>query len=393
MNILFVTPYPPYPPDSGGKIRAYNLIREVARHHKTALLTLADSTDREEVEGHLKRFLTAVEVYPVEPSGWLRRTTRPHFFRHFHSATLRNRLHDVLARPGVDLVHVEELCLIDALPRTPVPSVLGRQKIDTYFLKSVYESDGRIKQFKWQSDLVKLVRQERRAKRRFDGHVLCSRVDATRLSAITGKLNHRIVPNGVDLGYFAPQPSTAGDRRTLVFTGSMDYEPNVDAARFFVEAIWPAIRREAPDVEAIFVGHRPTDDVQALGRTPGITITGSVPDVRPYLRDATAVIVPIRIGEGTRLKILEAMSMRKPVVSTKTGAEGLLVQDGEHLCLARDADQFSARVLKLLADPEEAERIAAAGHRVVHERYAWGAIASGLLGFYEELVGGRRAGS
>jgi len=391
MNILFVTPYPPYPPESGGKIRAYNLIREVARHHKTALLTLADATDRQEVEAHLKRFLTAVEVYPVEPSGWLRRMTRPDYFRHFHSASLRNRLHDVLARPGIDLVHVEELCLIDALPRTRVPCVLGRQKIDTYFLKSVYESDGRIKQFKWQSDLVKLVRQEKRAKRRFDGHVLCSRVDAARLAALTGKLNHRIVPNGVDLDYFAPQPPAAGDRRTLVFTGSMDYEPNVDGARFFVESIWPAIRSEAPDVEALFVGHRPTDDVKALGRTPGITITGSVPDVRPYIRDAVAVFVPIRIGEGTRLKILEAMSMRKPVVSTKTGAEGLLVKDGEHICLAHDAGQFSAHILKLLSRPDEAERIAEGGYRVVHERYAWSTIASGLLGFYDELVRGARS--
>jgi len=320
----------------------------------------------------------------VGPAGWFRKRTRPEFFSHFNSPDLKNRLRGVLARPGIDLVHLEEICLIDALPKTSVPCVLGRQKIDTFFYRALYESDGRIKEYRWQSDLVKMVRQEKRARKRFQGHALCSTVDANRLTTITGKLNHRVVPNGVDLGYFTPAPSEGGDRRTLVFTGSMDYEPNVDCTHYYVEEIWPKIREQAPDVETLFVGHRPTESVLELGKQPGITITGSVTDVRPYIRDASAVIVPIRIGEGTRLKILEAMAMRKPVVSTRPGAEGLRVQDNAEISLAKDADDFAERTLRLLEDAEESDRIAEGGYRIVHERYGWDAIARGLMEFYEE---------
>ncbi len=387
MNILFITPYPPYPPEAGGKIRSYNLIREVARHHDVVLFTLADVTDLEKMRAHFSQFLRSVEVFPVEPMGWLRKKMRPDFFRHFHSPGLEKRLQEQLSRPGIDVIHVEELCLLDVLPRTRTPKILGRQKIDTFFYRALYESDGRLKSFKWQSDLVKMVRQEKRAKKIFNGHVLCSEVDANRLRILTGKINYRVVPNGVDLDYFKPAPS-AGERRTLVFTGSMDYEPNVDGARFFVEEVWPRIREQAPDVEVLFVGHRPTDSVLELAEQPGVTITGSVADVRPYIRDASAVIVPIRIGEGTRLKILEAMAMRKPVVSTPPGAEGLRVKDGEHISLAKNAEDFALRTLRLLENADEAERIAAGGYEAVHRSYGWDAIARSLVKFYEELAAG-----
>lgn len=388
MKILFITPYPPYPPEAGGKIRSYNLIREVARHHDVVLFTLADATDLQKMTDHFSRFLGSVEVFPVEPMGWFRKKRRPDFFRHFHSPGLEKRLVELLSRPGIDVIHVEELCLLDALPRTRVPRVLGRQKIDTFFYRALYESDGRLKSFKWQSDLVKMVGQEKRAKKIFQGHVVCSQVDANRLQVLTGKINYRVVPNGVDLEYFKPAPCAADERRTLVFTGSMDYEPNVDGAHFFVEEIWPKIREQAPDVEVLFVGHRPIDSVLELGKQPGVTITGSVDDVRPYIRDASAVIVPIRIGEGTRLKILEAMAMRKPVVSTPPGAEGLRVKDGANISLAKDAEDFALRTLRLLENTDEAERIAVGGHETVSRTYGWNAIALNLLKFYEDLAAG-----
>jgi glycosyltransferase involved in cell wall biosynthesis len=271
------------------------------------------------------------------------------------------------------------------VPRTDVPCVLNRHKVDTLYYKSVYERDGRIKKFRWQNDLVRLYRAERRARRRYHGHVMCSRVDLNRLIAIAGRAPARVVPNGVDLDFFQPAPSEAGDRRTLVFVGTMDYPPNIDAARWFAAEIWPLLRQKAPDVEALFVGHRPAPEVLALGETPGITVTGGVDDVRPYLRDASAVIVPVRIGEGTRLKILEAMAMERPVISTRTGAEGLRVKDGGHLHLARDESEFITRTLSVLVDPAEAAEIAAAGRRLVLERYGWDVIAAELLDFYDEV--------
>lgn len=387
MHILFVTPYPPYPPESGGKIRTYNLVREVAKRHQVTLFTIADAGDADEMVEHLSSFVSAIEIYTPEPMSRWQRWRHPDIYRHFHSPALMKRVADVLESGGIDLVHVEELVLSKVLPKTTVPHVLGRQKIDMYFLKQVYETDGRIRKFRWQSDLVKLLRQEKRARRAFDGQVLCSKVDLVRLSAVTGEIRHCIAPNGVDLDYFAPAPAQS-ERRTLVFTGSMDYEPNVDAATFFVEDIWPRIRAEAPDVEAYFVGHRPTPEVLALGSHDGIHITGSVDDVRPYIRDASVVICPIRIGEGTRLKILEAMSMQKPVIATPTGAEGLKVRDGQDIRLAKTADAFAATTLELLADPAAAARLAEAGRAVAESTYGWPAIGAKLCDFYAELAAG-----
>lgn len=386
MNILFITPHPPYPPESGGKIRTYHLLRGVAQAHKVALFSLDEQgMDRQAVEENLGPMVTSLEVFPRKRPGWLRRKLWPELFVHFHSPALRARLREVLATPGIDLIHVDDFSLASVVPRTHVPCVLNRHKIDTLYYKSVYEHDGRIKKFRWQNDLVKLYRAERRARRRFHGHVMCSRVDLNRMIAIAGRAPARVVPNGVDLDYFQPAPSAAGERRTLVFVGTMDYPPNVDAARWFAAEIWPTLHAKAPDAEALFVGHRPAPEVLALGETPGITVTGGVDDVRPFVRDATAVVVPVRIGEGTRLKILEAMAMEKPVISTHTGAEGLLVKDGSHLFLARDEAEFITRTLSVLADPAGAAEMAAAGRRLVLERYGWEVIAAELLDFYAEV--------
>ncbi|MGH9894881.1 MAG: glycosyltransferase family 4 protein [bacterium] len=166
----------------------------------------------------------------------------------------------------------------------------------------------------------------------------------------------------------------------------MDWRPNQDAARYFVRAILPLLRQARPDLECTFVGRSPPVDIQALGKTPGVHVTGTVHDVRPYVRRSAVYMVPLRIGGGSRLKILEALAMGRAVVSTSVGAEGLDVVHDRHIVLADDPRSFAKSVLRLLDDPERCRRLGVEGRRLVEQRYGWDALAEKFCRFIHEVA-------
>jgi glycosyltransferase involved in cell wall biosynthesis len=204
------------------------------------------------------------------------------------------------------------------------------------------------------------------------------------------ELPSMVVDNGVDLKYFHPMDS-ALEPLELVFSGSMDWRPNQDAARHFIRDIYPRILQKRPQVKVTFVGRNPPEEIVALSSIPGVTVTGTDEDVRPYLDRAAMVVVPLRIGGGTRLKILEALAMNKAVVSTTVGAEGLHVSDGHDIVLADGAERFAEAVVSLLDHPNRAHQIGLAGRASVEARYGWDSIARTLSGFLHQVVE-RRSG-
>jgi polysaccharide biosynthesis protein PslH len=188
-----------------------------------------------------------------------------------------------------------------------------------------------------------------------------------------------VVPNGVDLDYF--RPSTAPvDPHTLVFNATLRYRPNVDAAHHLVEEIWPMVVAQRPDARLYIVGQASDAQARRLGRA-GVVVTGEVPDVRPYLERAAVVAVPVRIGGGTRLKVVEALAMGKAIVSTRLGCEGLAVRDTEHLLIADDAHTFADRIVELFDDPAAGQALGSAGRQLAEAKYSW-TQATGTL---EEL--------
>ena len=192
------------------------------------------------------------------------------------------------------------------------------------------------------------------------------------------------IPTGVDVDYFAPPGTTPEPLADLVFVGSMDWLPNIDAAQWFASAILPLIRARRPDCRVAFVGRQPSAAVRQLGeRIPGFIVTGTVPDVRPWLYSSAVSIVPLRIGGGTRLKIYESMAAGCPIVSTSVGAEGLDCTDGENIVLADSPEAFAGACTDLLEDAGARRRIASNARRLVVEKYSWDSVASK----FEEAIG------
>jgi glycosyltransferase involved in cell wall biosynthesis len=234
-----------------------------------------------------------------------------------------------------------------------------------------------------QEQYRKVKRFERAALQWVDGALTVSHLDCARLREDRADLPIETVENGVDLDYFRPLPQP-DSLRHLVFTGSMDWRPNQDAARYFAVDVMPLLRRARPELECTFVGRNPPSDIAALGQTQGIHITGTVEDVRPYVERASVYIVPLRVGGGSRLKILEALAMGRAVVSTTVGAEGLHVEHGRHLLLADNPRTFADSVLRLLDDPALCSELGTEGRRLVEARYDWNALAERLARFIAE---------
>jgi len=195
-----------------------------------------------------------------------------------------------------------------------------------------------------------------------------------------------VIPTGVDVDYFQPAPELE-ERNTLVFTGSMDWMPNEDGIFFFVEKVLPRIRAEVPEATLWVVGRRPSAKLLKLPNTvPGINVTGTVDDIRPFMGKASVYVVPLLVGGGTRLKIFEAMAMGKAVVSTSIGAEGLPVTNGENGILADQPEEFASQVVSLLRDQPRRLAMGQAARRLVEEKYSWNSVARELISVLREVA-------
>jgi glycosyltransferase involved in cell wall biosynthesis len=269
------------------------------------------------------------------------------------------------------------------LPQTlPCPSILFTHNVEAEIWRRHAENpQGVLRRRLYRQQWRRMLRFEGRTIARFDRVLAVSDVDRDtfqRLYPHDLRAPISVIPTGVDTQYFAPAAAPEARRRNLVFTGSMDWLPNVDGIEYFCRDILPLVRNEMPDVTLTVVGRAPTPSIRRLGAEPGIDVTGRVDDVRPYLAQSTLYIVPLRIGGGTRLKIFEAMSAGRAVVSTSIGAEGLPTVPGRHLALADTPEAFAREVVSLLRDEDARNQLARAARELVTTHYDWAAAAGHL---------------
>jgi glycosyltransferase involved in cell wall biosynthesis len=224
----------------------------------------------------------------------------------------------------------------------------------------------------------------------FSAGVVCSAQDKAIAGRQAPHIEIAIVDNGAEPGYFVPNPQPDPDP-TVLLLGTMNYPPNIDAALYFFRAVWPRIRVHVPDLRVVVVGHLPPPEVVALGKLPGVTVTGSVPDVRPFLKRAWIMAVPLRMGGGTRLKIIEAMMSKLPVVSTSIGAEGLAVDDERHLLLADPEESLAAACVRLLQNQALRLELAESAYCLALERYNWQSLGRRYAEFCHEIASNHRS--
>jgi sugar transferase (PEP-CTERM/EpsH1 system associated) len=378
-----------HPVDKGGKIRTYNMLKELKRDHHVTYLTLDDgaagATEREQAEEYCHE-LVCIPHQPREKfsKGFYAEllfnlaSGLPYAIKKYESAEMRQQVIERSKNQTVDIVICDFLApAINVPPRLSCPSILFQHNVEAMIWKRHFEvQTNALKKTYLRGQWRKMERFEKEACRRFDAVIAVSAEDRDQMRDEYGVNAVFEVPTGVDTEFFTPSGRENVDPHNVVFTGSMDWLPNEDAIRYYTDRILPIVRRSIPNATLTVVGRNPYPGLLELSKQdPSIIVTGRVEDVRPYMERAAAYVVPLRIGGGTRLKIFEAMAMEKPIVSTTIGAEGLPVTDGRELRIADTPETFAASVVDLLTNREAAKQLGREAARVVREKFGWNGVA------------------
>jgi sugar transferase (PEP-CTERM/EpsH1 system associated) len=394
MNALIVAPNIPSP-SWGASTRNYYLLKTLASKHLVSLLALGESTGKRVTcnTSLLKDLTHFMQVIALPQSSPKRRQQlidavrgKSYILKAHSLVEMQDALDVAFACEHYDVVLFESVLMAGYRLPNGVKVIIDQHNIEYELRLRTYQYEAAWVR-KWynrlESSLLKPVEIERC--RKADAVLVTSERDKRSLQSMLPGSVIEVVPNGVDIAMFDGHYATQELPGRIVFTGSMEYYPNVHATLFFAQRCWPLIRVQVPNATWQIVGKNPLPEVQRLAELPGVTVIGTVPDVRPYLSSAAVAIVPLLIGSGTRLKILEALAMRKAVVSTSVGCEGLSVVPGEHLVVADEPEAFAQAVVTFLKNQEMRKTFGNAGRELVVAAYSWEQCGSQLLHVFEKL--------
>jgi len=397
LRILWVKAGKLLPVDTGGKIRSYHILKHLMPAHEVKLISYYKGMRDPEYENNLR--IEFAEAEPIHSSGadgnGLSESGRyfmnlfsdlPYSIRKFTSKSVRERVADLLNRKEYDVAICDFLSASRSFSgSSTIPAILFQHNVESTLWRRMAETESHsLKRIAYRIEASRMLRYEREAIKRFQHVIAVSENDRQQMLAIDPSCEISVVPTGVDTQTFTRVPHADATEPRIVFVGSMDWEPNIDAVTYFVNQIFPKIRAEFPAATFHIVGRNPAPSVRRL-IGPSILVTGGVPSVRPYLRDATVVVVPLQIGGGTRLKIFEAMAMGKALVSTTIGAEGLEVKNGRDLLLTDTPETFADAVRVLLRDSELRRRYEDAAARLA-ARFDWSQIAERFAGIVSGVI-------
>ncbi|HEU4685547.1 MAG TPA: glycosyltransferase, partial [Nitrospira sp.] len=331
---------------------------------------------------------------------WGQQWHRVHLAAHFETRyrlpgyyqSMTSRIRDLCCQEKFDLIHVDLLSMAQFVDRgLDIPAVIDLHDSMTLMARRVLKAQRHWRnRLAFYAHLRRIEKLEAALGTTFDLILTNSTVDEQVIRGLSDRLNTMTITNGVDMEYFSPD-GTSVQNDKIVFTGVMGYGPNEDAAIYFANEIFPSIKAARPKAEFWIVGSEPSDKVQSLARIAGVHVTGQVPDVRPYVRSAAVFVSPLRIGSGVKNKLLAAMAMRKPTVATTLSIDGLDLADGCEVLLADQPQDFADKVLRLLADPEMAERLGANGLSRVQRQYSWTAMGKALESAIQGVMLSRHA--
>ena len=387
MRILWVKLGGIWPLNVGGRLRSFHILSELSHRHRVSLLTThRPDEDPDEATKHLpncERVLSFPHDAPKAGSlafaGALARSwtsTLPVDLLKWRVPALRAEVGRILGEGGADVCIADFLYAAANIPTdTSVPVILFAHNVEHILWKRLAANEKHpLRRALLEIEWRKVRRSEREACRRSRSVVAVSPIDAASLEKNAPNAKICTMPTGVDTSYFRANGTPEAPAH-LVFTGAMDWYPNEDAMLFFMAEILPRIREQVPAVTATVAGRNPSPRLRDAAGAAGVQLTGTVDDVRPFIDEGCVYIVPLRIGGGTRLKIFEALSMGKAVVSTSLGAEGLPLLPDRHYVRADDAIAFSHAVVSLLRDTDRRRALGEAGRNLVHANYSWLSVA------------------
>lgn len=402
MRILWAKSGGLVPIDHGGKIRSYQLAKTLAQRHDLSLFTFYQPFP-DDPHDDLRAFFRDVIVVPLEPParkgfaeyaayGRNLLTARPYSATKFCQPHVAKELRRHLQERDYDAIICDFLLTGDVMPWDfPAPKVLFTHNVEAQIWKRHFQvARNPIWKAVCYREFVAMSRMEGRYLKLADHVLAVSEWDRTLFSRTIDPAKISVIATGVDVDYFRPQPELE-ERNALVFTGSMDWMPNEDGIFYFVEKVMPQVWAQIPDATLWVVGRRPTEKLMKLGeREPRVRVTGTVPDIRPFLAKGSVYVVPLLVGGGTRLKIFEAMAMGKTVVSTTIGAEGLAVTSGKDIVLADQPDDLARQVIRLLQNAPERQALGHAARKLVEENFSWTSVGKHLSDVMERVVDASR---
>ncbi|HQE12043.1 MAG TPA: glycosyltransferase [Flavipsychrobacter sp.] len=391
MKILFLANRIPYPPYRGDKLKIYNLTKRLYPHHELHLLTFTESEEDKNYIKPLEEIFTKVAT--VHLPRWKGAfnclkgigSSIPFQVLYFQSAAMKAKLADFLQENSYDAIHVQHLRMSTYLQhQSQLPRILDlpdafslywkrRQQVEKSFWKNTFE---RIEQKRLES-FEAIIKD-------YPMTLVCSQEDLMYLEQLHSANNLRLLPNGVDTTTFRYSHHDYSHQHTLLFTGNMDYAPNVDAVTFFVDEMLPKVKAQFPNIQLVIAGQRPIEKVKALA-CEYITVTGFVKDLSAMYAAASVVISPLRFGAGTQNKVLEAMAMGVPVVCTEVGFKGLGIADGDGVFSRKDPQAFIDQLAALLSDESLRKTTGEKGRKVIEEKFDWDVITRKLETYFKEV--------
>ena len=409
MRILWLSHIIPYPPKSGVLIRSYHLIKEVSRYHevdllafnqKSTLLSYFESVREGEAKSseHLSQYLSEIKYYDIPSDSsamakyWLAIkslfTKDPYTINWLKSDDFAVSISKQVIKKKYDLIHFDTISLAPYWNQhLKVPCVLDHHNVESHMmLRRVEHENNPLKKMYFLQEGRRLERYERNILPKFDHHIVCSKDDELRLLMIDKSLNTTVIPNGISMSCELPRRTPVNPAR-LLFIGGLNWYPNRDAIHYFLELVWPRISNQSLEVNVDIIGKHPSKKIRRYAESDSrITVHGYVDDIAGFYERASIYICPIRDGGGTKLKILDALAHKLPVVADRIACEGLDIVDGIHALLSQDPQQMADNILFLLQNPQVAFELEKNGYELVRRLYDFSSIGVIMSDLYSSLV-------
>jgi sugar transferase (PEP-CTERM/EpsH1 system associated) len=393
MKVLHIIPYIPVPPIFGGALRVYHILRHLVQHHEVTVLACGSSEDRQRLEAVFNSQLRG--TYMV-PRPWERRfrrlgqlyslwTARSYFSVYANNRIMQRTLDEVLGGRSFDIIQIEFPVMAMFRFDTDAVRILDAHNVEYEIFCRMWKNvKSPLRRFHYHREYQKFFNEEIAVCRKQDAIFVTSERDRQTLDADVPDVPKFVVPNGVDATYFTPSPDPS-EPWSLVFSGLMSYVPNYDGMLYFLDEIFPRVLKDIPQAKLYIVGNKPPKVLQKRA-SRNIVVTGFVDDVRPFIRQSSVYVVPLRMGSGTRLKVLEAMAMKKPIVTTSIGCEGIDVRHEESALIADNPQEFAESVVRLLRKAELRRRLAENAYELMHTHYEWPVVTERIEEYYDLII-------